>query len=62
MYQEKAVPQEQLPFPDGFSDIISSVESGDTIKILMSRTKESIKKELSSYVKNLKISIDLYKR
>lgn len=56
-YVEHDVIQEQLPFPDGFKDVISSVESGDTIKILMSRTQKSIKKELSSYVKNLNIKI-----
>lgn len=31
--------------PLGFKDVISSVESGDTIKILLSRSKKSFKTE-----------------
>ena len=56
------MPQESLPFPDGFKDVISSVESGDKIQILMSRTQKSIKKDESSYVKNLRVEISFYKR
>lgn len=48
--------------PDGFRDIIASVESGDTIKILMSRTQKSIKQELSSFVKNFRVQINLIEK
>lgn len=52
-YVERIQSQESLPYPDGFKDVISSAEKGDTIQILMSRTKKSMKVEQSSYVKNL---------
>lgn len=45
--------------PDGFKDIISSVESGDTIKILMSRTKTTMSNENSSYVKNFRVNFSV---
>jgi hypothetical protein len=46
----------------GFQDIVSSVESGDTIKLLMSRFTKNIKKEETTYVKNLQVDIELVKR
>jgi hypothetical protein len=41
---------------------VSSVESGDTIKLLMSRFTKNIKKEETTYVKNLQVDIELVKR
>lgn len=59
---QKDVDQELLPFPDGFRDVISSVESGDTIQILMSRTRNSKYKEISSYIKNVKVEMSFFIR
>lgn len=61
-YKEHEMTQENLPAPDGFRDVISSVESGDTISILMSRTQKSIKQDLSSYVKNFRVNITLVEK
>lgn len=61
-YLEKELNIDGDNIPEGFKDIISSVESGDIIKILMSRNRKSIQKELSTYIKNLEVTISLIQR
>lgn len=60
-FYEKEVSQDELPVPDGFQDVISSMEKGDKLMILMSRTKNTLHEKDSSYVKNLKIDISFIK-